>query len=182
MNVFKRKENREKSIYDEILDFEESGQKGSICLNSYFVEKSSDFSIDELKTALLDYYERENKAVEKFCNYFQYHRAEDIIRKFENYIFSMEVFNEQKLVGMSILLMRDTRSIEAMKFGIMLSEFYSLENVRAAIKIITDLGAYEEFTEISLKALKQVNFYPVLRDNIQRRGNEKVKEIVRNME
>ncbi|WP_138159657.1 hypothetical protein [Peptoniphilus catoniae] len=168
------KSEEQESIYKMILRAEEENKIENLKLRHV---ESKDEDILKLEKALLDYYNKDRLAIEEFERYFKNHRLEDIKEKFERFIFSMDTLKEDKLVGLSILLMRDTTEPEAVKFGIFLANFYPLVNVRGAIKIITDLGAHEDFTKYSLSTLKQLEIYPVVRDNILRRGNDKVKDI-----
>ncbi|MGO1581212.1 MAG: hypothetical protein ACTHWZ_07375 [Peptoniphilaceae bacterium] len=173
---FKNKKVEEESIYKLILKAQEENKLQELNLKNYLI-KAEDDNIDGLKEALLSYYNKDKNSLNKFVEYFKNHKAEEIFEKFEIFLFSMDVFYEQKLAGLSILLMRDTSSIEAIRFGILLGELYQLENVSGAIRIITDLGAREEFTYYSLRVLKNLRLYPLLRDNIIRRGNDEVKKI-----
>ncbi|MBL7575442.1 hypothetical protein SAMN00017477_0947 [Peptoniphilus asaccharolyticus DSM 20463] len=124
---------------------------------------------EELLKAVMDYYERDKESIEEFTEYFKYHRAENIWNEFTSRLFSLEDFKEDKLVGLSILLMRDTKSIEAIKFGMLLTQLYILNNVSAAFKLIADLAVLDEFYELGIETLKSVRIFPVIRDSINRK-------------
>lgn len=134
-------------------------------------------SSKDLNTWILKFYERDYRSIEEICKFFENNRALEIIEEFERFIYSLEIFEEKKLSGLSILLMRDTETVEAIKFGILLANYYPLVNYEKAVRMIVDLGTCEEFTYYSLKTLKQLNYYEVVRDNILRRTTSKGREI-----
>ncbi|MDO5041225.1 MAG: hypothetical protein Q4D95_03945 [Peptoniphilus sp.] len=170
--MFKKK--KKPTVYEIILESEENNSLGEL---SFHRVENADENIEDLIKAFEDFYDRDKKSIEEFDTYFTKHRAHDIMNKFLNYMYNIEILNDQKLVGLSILLMRDTHSHECVKFGIMLSNFYPLINVRGALKIIVDLAIHEEFSEDSFKAIENLPIYPVLRDNILRRSGEEVHRI-----
>lgn len=200
INFFKKKKPeeifKEKSIYERIIEAEENSNlsklnivsedfnedsRGNYEIKILDGEKTSRIDTAKLNEALLKFYKRDHSSVELICEYFKDKRAIEAFPEFESFIFSLEVFEEKKLAGLSILLMRDVTTVEAVKFGILLSYFYPLVNYPAAVKIITDLGIYPEFTYYSLSVLKQLNYYEVVKGNILRRGLEEVREIERKM-
>ncbi|CDZ74422.1 Hypothetical protein ING2D1G_0228 [Peptoniphilus sp. ING2-D1G] len=171
--MFKKKR-KDDTIYGTILESEKSNSIDELIFDE---TENKDDDISGLIKAFEDFYDRNSESIEEFDKYFENHRADCVIDKFLNYLYNIEIFNEQKLVGLSILLMRNTHSVESVKFGIILSGFYPLINVRGALKIIVDLAIHEEFSEYSFKAIKTLQIYPVLRDNILRRSGEKVHRI-----
>lgn len=170
--MFKKK--KKTCIYEIILESEKNNSLDELI---FYKVENADEDIGDLIKAFEDFYDRDRQSIVEFDSYFTNHRADRIMDKFLNYLYNIEIFNEQKLVGLSILLMRNTQSQECVKFGIMLSQFYSLINVRGALKIIVDLAIHEEFSEYSFKAIKNLQIYPVLRDNILRRSGEEVHRI-----
>lgn len=173
-----------KSIYDRIVSLESQKLLDEKSLSDYYKNKKyksgsfeydyllNKIKIDNKKTYNLNkaielYYKKDSASIMMICDYFEKNKALESIKGFESYIFSQDIFDEQKLLGLSILLMRDTNSIEAVKFGILLSRYYQLENAKAAIEIIKKLGIYPEFTYYSLNALKVLKEYNKIRSEIR---------------
>lgn len=158
---------KRESIYEKLINQEQ------INIEKYRTKENIDENISELVNALESYYFNDKIAIEEFLNYFSNHKYENIKDKFVAYLLSLDNFKEDKLRGLSILLMRDTNSVEAIKFGISLSEYYDLDNLNAAIKIIAELSVLDDFNEIGLLALKRTKIYPLAKDMVQRRRAEK---------
>ncbi|RVU54537.1 hypothetical protein [Anaerosphaera multitolerans] len=201
INFFKRKKpiktEKDESLYNVLLKSEEENSLVEIDFSNLSQDGRyrGEFEIEILKgrklnredstklnEAVLKFYERESDSVNLICDFFKDKRAIEVFSEFESFIFSLDIFEEKRLAGLSILLMRDTRVIEAIKFGIMLAHFYPLVNYPAAVKIIVNLGIYPEFTYYSLGVLKQLNYYELVRDNILRRGLKETQIIEENME
>lgn len=159
---------RQDSIYQELIE------KGTVDLSPYMAQKN-ETGTEKLLEAVLDYYKKDKESIEEFTEYFKTHKAENIWNSFVSRIASLEEFKEDKLVGLSILLMRDTKSVESIKFGMMLTELYILNNVSAAFKIIADLSVLDEFYELGIKVLKNVRIFPVIRDSINRKRNYEIR-------
>lgn len=159
---------RHDSIYQALMDSEE------INLSLYSAEADEE-DTEKLLTAVLDYYQRDKESIEEFTDYFKRHKAETIWDNFVARLASLEDFQEDKLVGLSILLMRDTKSVEAIKFGMKLTELYILNNVSAAFKIIADLVVLDEFYELGIRELKNVRIFPVIRDSINRKRDHEIR-------
>lgn len=173
-----------KSVYDRIIDLESKGTLEENSLVDYYKDKkyiAGSYEYDYLKDrikienkktndlnkAIGLYYKKDPASIVLICDFFNKNKAQESIHGFESYILSQDVFDEQKLLGLSILLMRDTNSIEAVKFGIILSRYYQLKNAEAAIKIIKDLGVHPEFTYYSLSALKVLKNYNEISKDIR---------------
>lgn len=173
-----RKQNY-KSIYDRIIDLKSKNLLDEKVLVDFYSDKNyipgsyeydflnNNVNIKNIKTYSLNkaidlYYNKDSASIMMICDFFNKNTALEAIKSFENYIFSQDNFDEQKLLGLSILLMRDTNSFEAVKFGILLSKYYQLENAQAAVNIIKNLGIYPDFTFYSLSALKNLQNYDKL--------------------
>lgn len=112
------------------------------------------------------YFKKDIASIIMICDYFKKVHALEAVQGFESYIFSQDYFDEQKLLGLSILLMRDTNAIEPVKFGILLSRYYQLENAEAAIDIIKKLSLHPEFTYYGLTVLKNLNNYDEIKEEL----------------
>ena len=128
--------------------------------------------IDDLIVALDLFYEKDNTSINLFEEYFKTHIAINIWDRFISTIVRRQEFESDKLKGLSILLLKETKSVEAIKFGMLLSEFYDLINSREIINIIADFAILDEFNEIALKVLKRLEIYELIKNHIDyfRRG------------
>lgn len=142
---------------------------------SAYLSEGDETDTDELIRAVQEYYEKESGALKRITEYFKNHKANSIWNIFISRLVSIETFNEDKLVGLSILLMRDTQSVEAVKFGILLSELYNFNNVSAAIKIMAELASHDEFYEQAMNELKNLRIFPVIRDSVNRKRNYEIR-------
>lgn len=159
---------RKDSIYQRLIE----NKIGDI---TEYRAKEDRTGTEELLKAVMDYYERDKESIAEFTEYFRYHIAENIWDEFSARLFSLEEFKEDRLVGLSILLMRDTNSIECIKFGMLLTQLYILDNVPAAFKIIADLAVLDEFYDLGIKILKNVRIFPVIRDSINRKRDYEIR-------
>ena len=122
----------------------------------------------ELNKGINLFYNGDTSSIMVITEFFKETKALEAIDGFESYIFSQDHFDESKLKGLSILLMRDTNSIESVKFGMLLTRYYPLENVKGAIEIIENLCVYPEFTYYALKALKVLPDYEKIKEELDK--------------
>ena len=89
-------------------------------------ESIKSISTRQLNNALDDFYGRQNSALEEFDDFFRKNRALEAQRPFLVNLMQKIEFSEDKLLGLSILLMRDSTVEESVKFGMLLSKYYAL--------------------------------------------------------
>ena len=156
---------KRKSIYGEFLDAKKEGKlnefldiqnPGEYELN-YMRNPGAKVSTFDLNKALMDFYNRERESIAEAEEFFKTNRAIESIDNFAAFLYGQDNFQEDRLPGLSILLMRDSKEIEAVKFGILLAEYYNLENYYRALEIIRNLGEHPEFTYYSVRVLKNIN-------------------------
>lgn len=174
-----------KSVYERLIYIKTKSKLKEDSLKDYFDIKnyeSGRYELDILegKETVIDKPTFElNKGINLFYNgdissimliteFLKKTKALESINGFESYIFSQDHFDESKLKGLSILLMRDTNSIETVKFGIIITKYYPLENVEGAIEIIKNLCIYPEFTYYALNALKTLKNYREIEKEISK--------------
>ncbi len=108
-------------------------------------KKVEQVSTESLDSAILEYFSGEWHSINKIENFFKQHRALATESQFEHWLYDVEEM-VRPLLGLSILLMRDTFEPEAVKFGIYLSKFYDLQEAYGARKIMEVLGRDPHFT------------------------------------
>ena len=172
-----------KSIYDRILDLESKKLLDENSLIDFYSDKeykAGTFEYDylrnkdivknkktfDLNNGIKLSMKRDPTSIIVMTEYFEKNRALESIHGFESYLLSQDIFDEQRLLGLSILLMRDTNSIEAVKFGILLTRYYQLKNAPAAVEIIKNLSIHPEFTYYGLEVLKVLDNYEKLYNEI----------------
>lgn len=172
-----------KSIYDRIIDLESKNLLDENSLIEYYSDKeykAGTFEYNylenkdiiknkktyDLNNAIDLFMKRDPSSIIMMTEYFEKNRALESIHGFESYLLSQDIFDEQRLLGLSILLMRDTNSIESVKFGILLTRYYQLKNAPAAIEIIKNLSIHPEFTYYGLDSLKVLDNYEKLYNEI----------------
>lgn len=187
MKLFKRLK-KEKSIYKvlwesnfdleklkEIKDFhlsdgsyELSLAKGEIKLNH--------INTREINKAVDDYYLRDSQAIDEFENFFKDNRAVEAERNFLTFLLQKVEFDESKLVGLSILLMRDSKVEECVKFGMLLTKYYNLQEVRRAYEIFLNLLRHPAFIYYGIDILKNIDYGII--DDLHEETTEIGKEII----
>ncbi|MEQ3346179.1 hypothetical protein [Peptoniphilus senegalensis] len=187
MKLFKRFK-KEKSIYKvlwennfdleklkEIKDFtlsdgsyELSLAKGEIKLNH--------INTREINKAVDDYYLRDSQAIDEFEKFFKDNRAVEAERNFLTFLLQKIEFDESKLVGLSILLMRDSKVEECVKFGVLLTKYYNLQEVRRAYEIFLNLLRHPAFIYYGIDILKNIDYGII--DDLHDKTTEIGKEII----
>ena len=187
MKLFKRFK-KEKSIYKvlwennfdleklkEIKDFhlsdgsyELSLAKGEIKLNH--------INTREINKAVDDYYLRDSQAIDEFEKFFKDNRAVEAERNFLTFLLQKIEFDESKLVGLSILLMRDSKVEECVKFGMLLTKYYNLQEVRRAYEIFLNLLRHPAFIYYGIDILKNIDYGII--DDLHDKTTEIGKEII----
>lgn len=162
LNIFRR----EKSIYTKILETNfnvEELKKLNIGLGEYELEIIRGTSIKKITTreinkAVDDYYKDDKKALSEFSEFFKNNRAIEAESPFLNYLLQKIEFNEDKLIGLSILLMRDSLNVESVKFGMLLTKYYNLRSVPRAYDIFFNLCKHPEFIYYGIDVLKNIDY------------------------
>ena len=187
MKLFKRFK-KEKSIYKvlwennfdleklkEIKDFtlsdgsyELSLAKGEIKLNH--------INTREINKAVDDYYLRDSQAIDEFEKFFKDNRAVEAERNFLTFLLQKIEFDESKLVGLSILLMRDSKVEECVKFGMLLTKYYNLKEVKRAYEIFLNLLKHPAFIYYGIDVLKNIDYGII--DDLYEKTTEIGKEII----
>ncbi|WBW49465.1 hypothetical protein O6R05_05510 [Peptoniphilus equinus] len=150
------------SVFDSILENPKADLKA-------FESNDDAKDTDVLMSALHAYYCRNQQAVTDFEAYFKCHRADTVWPLFIDRVLGLETFDESKLRGLSILLMRDGNTVEGVRFGIYLTKLYNLEPVQGAIRVMAELAVHDSFYTLAVDALKPLAIYPVIADYIHRK-------------
>ncbi len=184
MKLFK-KFKKEKSIYKKLL---ETGFNKDLYDNLNISDGSYELklakgelairhiSTREINLAVDDYYARKEEAILEFENFFKKNRAIESERNFLTHLLQKIEFSEDKLVGLSILLMRDSTVEECIKFGMLMTKYYSLEEVRAAKEIFMNLSKHPAFIYYGIDFIKNID-YAIL-DELHEEMTEIGKEII----
>ncbi|MBU5669382.1 hypothetical protein KQI68_05960 [Peptoniphilus sp. MSJ-1] len=133
-------------------------------------------STKEINKAVDDYYFKDREAIEEFENFFRENKALEAERNFLKYLLSKIEFDESKLVGLSILLMRDSRVEECVKFGMLLTKYFNLGEVRRAKEIFMNLLNHPAFVYYGIDFVKEID-YAIL-DDLHEKGTEISKKII----
>lgn len=187
MKIFKRFK-KKKSIYrilwennfdlqklEEIDDFNLSD--GSYELSILKGEKEiNQINTREINKAVDDYYLRKNEAIDEFEKFFGEHRALESERNFLTFLLQKIEFDESKLVGLSILLMRDSKVEECVKFGMLLTKYYNLVEVKRAYEIFLNLLKHPSFIYYGIDVLKNIDYGII--DDLYDETTEIGKEII----
>ena len=166
INLGKLKEIKDFSLSDG--SYELSLAKGEIKLNH--------INTREINKAVDDYYLRESKAIDEFEKFFRDHRAVEAERNFLTFLLQKIEFDESKLVGLSILLMRDSKVEECVKFGMLLTKYYNLQEVRRAYEIFLNLLKHPAFIYYGIDVLKNIDYGII--DDLYHETTEIGKEII----
>ena len=121
-------------------------------------ESIKSISTRQLNNALDDFYGRQNSALEEFDDFFRKNRALEAQRPFLVNLMQKIEFSEDKLLGLSILLMRDSTVEESVKFGMLLSKYYDLRNYNKVEIIFKNLMKHPSFMYYGLEYLMSVDY------------------------
>lgn len=121
-------------------------------------EQLTHVNTKEINKAVDDYYLRDNKAIDEFENFFKNNKALEAERNFLTYLLQKIEFDESILIGLSILLMRDSKNEESVKFGMLLTKYYNLTEVRRAYEIFLNLLKHPAFIYYGLDVLKNIDY------------------------
>ena len=121
-------------------------------------EKINHIKTRELNKALDDYYLRDSKAIEEFEEFFKDKKALEAERNFLTFLLQKIEFDESKLIGLSILLMRDSRNEECVKFGMLMTKYYNLREVTRAYEIFLNLLKHPAFIYYGIDVLKDIDY------------------------
>lgn len=141
-------------------------------------EQLTHVNTKEINKAVDDYYLRDNKAIDEFENFFKNNKALEAERNFLTYLLQKIEFDESILIGLSILLMRDSKNEESVKFGMLLTKYYNLTEVRRAYEIFLNLLKHPAFIYYGLDVLKNIDYGIIddLYENMTDIGKEIVEE------
>lgn len=145
-----------KTIYEKILSGKEPSpdhKDGQMELDHIEgIKPVEPVNTDALDIAILEYFSREPFSLEHLGNFFEKNKALSAIPSFENWLYEFDRM-DRPMLGLSILLMRDSNVLEAVKFGIYLTQFVDLEGSPMAKEIVVNLGKHSEFSYYALDAL-----------------------------
>ncbi|MFR4555789.1 MAG: hypothetical protein ACLT39_08505, partial [Peptoniphilus sp.] len=121
-------------------------------------EKINHIKTRVLNKALDDYYLRVSKAIEEFEEFFKDKKALEAERNFLTFLLQKIEFDESKLIGLSVLLMRDSRNEECVKFGMLMTKYYNLKEVTRAYEIFLNLLKHPAFIYYGIDVLKDIDY------------------------
>lgn len=132
----------------------------------------------EINKAVDDYYLRDKKAINEFEEFFKNNKALESERNFLTYLLQKIEFDESKLIGLSILLMRDSRNEECVKFGMLMTKYYNLREVKRAYEIFLNLLKHPAFIYYGIDVLKDIDYGIIddLYENMTEIGKEIIEE------
>lgn len=141
-------------------------------------EQLTHVNTKEINKAVDDYYIGDNKAIDEFEDFFKNNKALEAERNFLTYLLQKIEFDESILIGLSILLMRDSKNEESVKFGMLLTKYYNLTEVRRAYEIFLNLLKHPAFIYYGLDVLKNIDYGIIddLYENMTDIGKEIVEE------
>lgn len=165
-DIFRKKKSIYKILLENNFDLEKIANLKDFKLSDGSYELSilrGDKEINHIKTrelnkALDDYYLRDAKAIEEFEEFFKDKRALEAERNFLTFLLQKIEFDESKLIGLSILLMRDSRNEECVKFGMLMTKYYNLREVRRAYEIFLNLLKHPAFIYYGIDVLKDIDY------------------------
>lgn len=165
-DIFKKKKSIYKILLENKFDLEKINEIKDLGLSDGSYELSllnGDETLNHIKTrelnkALDDYYLRDAKAIEEFEDFFKDKRALEAERNFLTFLLQKIEFDESKLIGLSILLMRDSRNEECVKFGMLMTKYYNLREVRRAYEIFLNLLKHPAFIYYGIDVLKDIDY------------------------
>ena len=165
-DIFRKKKSIYKILLENNFDLKKIANLKDFKLSDGSYELSilrGDKEIDHIKTrelnkALDDYYLRDAKAIEEFEDFFKDKRALEAERNFLTFLLQKIEFDESRLIGLSILLMRDSRNEECVKFGMLMTKYYNLREVRRAYEIFLNLLKHPAFIYYGIDVLKDIDY------------------------
>ena len=165
-DIFRKKKSIYKILLENNFDLEKIANLKDFKLSDGSYELSilrGDKEINHIKTrelnkALDDYYLRDAKAIEEFEDFFKDKRALESERNFLTFLLQKIEFDESKLIGLSILLMRDSRNEECVKFGMLMTKYYNLREVTRAYEIFLNLLKHPAFIYYGIDVLKDIDY------------------------
>jgi len=168
MNIFKRfkkKKSIYKVLYENNFNIENEKIKNLNLSNGSFELKvlQDEISIKHISTrdinkAVDDYNLGNKEAIKEFEDFFKNNRALEAERNFLTYLLQKIEFDESILIGLSILLMRDSSVEECVKFGMLLTKYYNLVEVKRAYEIFLNLLKHPAFIYYGLDVLKNIDY------------------------
>lgn len=181
---FKKKKSIYKILWDNNFDLEKLKDLEDFNLSdgSYELsilkgeEKLNHITTREINKAVDDYYLRDSQAIDEFEHFFKEHRALEAERNFLTFLLQKIEFDESKLIGLSILLMRDSQVEECLKFGMLLTKYYNLQEVRRAYEIFLNLLKHPAFIYYGIDVLKNIDYGII--DDLYHETTEIGKEII----
>lgn len=121
-------------------------------------EKINSISTRPINNALDNFYANEKSSLKEFDDFFKSNRALEAENPFLTNLLQKIEFSEDRLLGLSILLMRDSQIEESVKFGMLLSKYYDLRNYNKVEKIFIDLMSHPAFVYYGLDYLMTVDY------------------------
>lgn len=189
-DVFKKKKSIYRILYENNFDLNKLSEVKDLSLSDGSYELSilkgekqlTHVNTKEINKAVDDYYFRDNKALDEFEDFFKNNKALEAERNFLTYLLQKIEFDESILIGLSILLMRDSKNEESVKFGMLLTKYYNLIEVRKAYEIFLNLLKHPAFIYYGLDVLKNIDYGIIddLYENMTDIGKEIVEEKVWN--
>lgn len=166
LDIFKKKKSIYKILLENNFDLERLSEIEDLDLSSGSYElsilkgeeKINHINTRDLNKALDDYYLRDNRAIEEFEEFFKDKKAIEAERNFLTFLLQKIEFDESKLIGLSILLMRDSRNEECVKFGMLMTKYYNLREVTRAYEIFLNLLKHPAFIYYGIDVLKDIDY------------------------
>lgn len=185
-DVFKKKKSIYRILSENNFDLNKLSEVKDLSLSDGSYElsilkgkkKLTHVNTKEINKAVDDYYFRDNKALDEFEDFFKNNKALEAERNFLTYLLQKIEFDESILIGLSILLMRDSKNEESVKFGMLLTKYYNLTEVRRAYEIFLNLLKHPAFIYYGLDVLKNIDYGIIddLYENMTDIGKEIVEE------
>lgn len=167
MKLFNFKNKRQGSIYKDIIrtNFDRERLKALKLSDGEYEyrivcgkEKINSISTRPINNALDNFYANEKSSLKEFDDFFKSNRALEAENPFLTNLLQKIEFSEDRLLGLSILLMRDSQIEESVKFGMLLSKYYDLRNYNKVEKIFIDLMSHPTFVYYGLDYLMTVDY------------------------
>ncbi len=185
-DVFKKKKSIYRILSENNFDLNKLSEVKDLSLSDGSYELSilkgekqlTHVNTKEINKAVDDYYLRDNRALDEFEDFFKNNKALEAERNFLTYLLQKIEFDESILIGLSILLMRDSKNEESVKFGMLLTKYYNLIEVRKAYEIFLNLLKHPAFIYYGLDVLKNIDYGIIddLYENMTDIGKEIVEE------